>query len=144
MYNYISSCNKCIGASSVPTVAQGSCFRAKDSSAGNMKQNNGGIVPLQERLAIKEPALFPPTTSSFQKILYHECYLMWLNTRFKGASASLWLLCNHRSASLVGPLACIVCAANASEARPGLRILKYQASVFTPNAERDKRLKCQS
>lgn len=47
------------------TVAQGFCFTAKDSSAGNMRQNNSGIVLLQERLGTKEPALFPPTTSSF-------------------------------------------------------------------------------
>ena len=128
-------------ASSVPTVAQGSCFRAKDSSAGNMRQNNGGIVLLQERLGTKEPALFPSTTSSFQKILYHERSLILLNMRFNGTSASLRWFCKYSTARGVWPLARIVCAANASQASLGLCILKYQTSVFKTKVERGKGLK---
>lgn len=48
--------------SPVPTVAQVFCFKAKDSSAVNMRQNTGGIVLVQKRLGTKEQALRPPTT----------------------------------------------------------------------------------
>lgn len=64
--------------------------------------------------------------------------------RFNGISATLWRFCKYSTASLVRPLACIVCTANASQASLGLRILKYQTSVFMPNVERDKGLKCHS
>lgn len=111
-------------ASSVPTVAQGSCFRAKDSSAGNMRQNNGGIVLLQEKLGTKEPALFPPAQPQLLPEDPNEHYLLLLNTRFNGTSASLWRFCKYSTASGVWPLACMVCAATASPASLGLCILK--------------------
>lgn len=74
-----------------------------------MRQNNSGIVLLQERLGTKEPALFPANTTSFQKILYCEPCLLLLNMRFNGTSDSLWLLSKHGTASLVWPLACVIC-----------------------------------
>lgn len=112
-------------ASSVPTVAQGSCFSAKDSSAGNMRQNNGGIVLLQEKLGTKEPALFPaPHQPQLLPEDPNEHYLLLLNTSFNGTSASLWWFCKYSTASGVWPLACIVCAATASQASLGSRILK--------------------
>lgn len=65
-FYHLSSCEKCVVASSIPTVAQGSCFIAKDNSPGSMIQNSGELFDSRSWLPTNQLYFLPTTLHAFQ------------------------------------------------------------------------------
>lgn len=88
-------------APSVPTVAQGSCSMLNVA----LLVTEGKItVLLHKRLGTKEPALFPFTISSLQKIIYYRHYLILLNETYW--DLDIFMVVLQTEYCVIWPLAC--------------------------------------